>query len=227
MAKILPWSPSGLDTFVNCPSQYQHRYILKDVEVERSEQQLWGEYVHDAFQKRQISGTKLPVELKDHEPYMALLASKPGKHFCEQKIGFSRPPEIGPCGWEDKERIWARMVLDYLKVDLDDHIATLVDYKTGKPHNKFKQLIAYGLHTFMEYPEINLINAQFYWTMTGTMSKRVWGRQDIEPMWAELIPDLQQYRLAFRTDTWQKRQSGLCNGWCPVKDCDFWRPRRK
>ena len=35
-----------------------------------------------------------------------------------------------------------------------------------------------------------------------------------------------QYAQAFKTDTWQPRPSGLCNGWCPVKTCEFWQPKR-
>ena len=42
--KPLPWSPSALDTFKNCPHQYLHRYILKDVPLEeKSKEQLYGE----------------------------------------------------------------------------------------------------------------------------------------------------------------------------------------
>jgi hypothetical protein len=40
------------------------------------------------------------------------------------------------------------------------------------------------------------------------------------------VPDLKQYATAFKTDVWQPRQSGLCNGWCPVTECEFWKPKR-
>lgn len=226
--KPLPWSPSALDTFVNCPRQYQAKYVLKNVKEERSEQQVWGEHVHKCFEERQSLGKPLPESLEMHEDYMVLLEGKPGMHYTELKIAFTKPPEIQPCSWDwRREDIWCRGVIDYLKVDVEDGMATIVDYKTGKPHTKYRQLSLYALHTFGNYPAVNLINAQFYWTQTGAATKKVWSREDIPGLWADMVGDLKQYKEAFKTDTWQARQSGLCNGWCPVKDCEHWKPRRQ
>ena len=105
--------------------------------------------------------------------------------------------------------------------------ALIVDYKTGKPHNKHRQLATFALHTFAYYPEVNEVKTCYYWTQTKTMTPRVYTRADIASMWADLTPDLKQYAQAFKEDIWHPRQSGLCNGWCPVKDCEFWRPKRK
>ena len=57
-------------------------------------------------------------------------------------------------------------------------------------------------------------------------TKKVWGRAEIEALWNLFIGDLRQYAEAFKGDVWQPRPSGLCNGWCPVKTCAHWKPRR-
>jgi hypothetical protein len=36
-----------------------------------------------------------------------------------------------------------------------------------------------------------------------------------------LVPDLKQMVEAYKTDTWQARQSGLCKRHCAVVDCEF------
>ena len=108
-----------------------------------------------------------------------------------------------------------------------DEPIVLVDYKTGKPHQKFEQLSLFALHTFAMYPKHELIYVRYYWTKTGEESRWSYRRDDIAAMWGKFVPDLRQFAEAFKTDTWQPRQSGLCNGWCPVKDCEFWKPKRR
>lgn len=212
----LPWSPSALDDFVNCGRAYHAKRVIKSVVEERSEQQLWGEKVHKHFEERLAHEIMLPDELIEHEPYLRQLEDKPGHFFCEQKIAIDKQGQ--PCGW-DVNWIWGRGIIDYLKVH--ETTATIVDYKTGRPHQKFRQLGIYAIHTFMLFDDINLINAQYYWTKTTDVTKKTYGRDDIPALWGDLLPDLKQYKDAFATDTWQPRQSGLCKAHCPVLECEF------
>lgn len=223
--KPLSWSPSALDTFKNCPKQYHHKYVLKDLPPEeKSEQQDYGEWVHQEFQKRQDDPSyRLPVELAIHEDFMAKLQAKDGVHWCEQKIALTR--KLEPVNWEwRREEIWFRGIMDYKKVA--PPLATLIDYKTGKPHSKFAQLGMYAIHTFLAHEDVNLVNAQFYWTKDQTVTKKVWARSDMDELWNYVLADLNQYAQAFKQDVWQPRPSGLCNGWCPVKSCVHWKPKR-
>ena len=48
--KPLPFTFSSLDTFRNCPSQYHHKYVLKDVTEVQSPQAAYGDDVHQLFQ---------------------------------------------------------------------------------------------------------------------------------------------------------------------------------
>lgn len=223
--KPLPWSPSALDTFANCPEQYHHRYVLKDLPAEeKSEEQIYGERVHEAFAERQRpKHIKLPADLASHEPLMVVLAAQPGWVYVEHKVALAK--DLSTCEWGAKN-VWCRMIIDYLRVDARERHATLIDYKTGKPHTKFKQLIIYGLWVFQEFGYVDEIDAMFYWTKTHDTTQATWNREDIPALWAQLIGDLQQYREAFRSDVWQMRPSGLCNGWCPVIGCKHWRPKR-
>jgi hypothetical protein len=217
----LPWSFTSLDTFTNCPRQYHAKYVLKTIKEPATEAMLWGTAVHKHFEDRQAVNTPLPVDLKHHEPYMVQLEEKPGVAFTEQKIALGT--DLKPCNFFYRTP-WYRGVIDYTKVH--EESALIVDYKTGKPHQKFRQLMTFAIHTFAMYPDVKLVNAQFYWTQDRSVTKKVWGRADIAGMWKTLLPDLRQYKEAFATDTWQPRQSGLCNGWCPVTDCEFWKPKR-
>jgi hypothetical protein len=218
-----PWSPTTLSEFVTCPEMYHHRRVLKDVEEAPSLEQTEGKRVHKAFELRQIApaANPLPADLVTHEPYMQRLEAKPGVFWTEQRAGIDR--KLRPCSWEQQD-IWYRSVIDYLKVE-DQH-AFITDYKTGKPHAKKEQLASYALYVFLAHPDVELVNAQYYWTKTQTVTKFVWSRAEMDMLWGYFTGDLKQWMTAFKTDTWQTRPSGLCYGWCPVKTCSFWKPKK-
>lgn len=223
--KPLPWSPSALETFKNCPEQYYHRYILKDLPPEeRSAEQIYGESVHEVFADRQRpKHAKLPPALAVHEPFMQKLEAQPGWVFVEHKVALAK--SLQSCEWDDKN-IWCRMIIDYLRIDAASRQAWIVDYKTGRPHRKFNQLIIYALWVFNSFAYIDTVNVQFYWTKDRTTTDKTWERYDVPKLWNELVGDLRQYREAFRSNIWQMRPSGLCKGWCPVTNCRYWKPKQ-
>jgi hypothetical protein len=228
--KPLPFSPSSLDMFVNCGRQYQALYVTKEVERQaQGEAQLYGVDVHKAFEDRQAQRIKLPPALSMHEPKMALLESWPGVFYTERKVALTKPPEMRPVSWEwRKEELWFRGVIDYIKLDREAKRAWIVDYKTGKPHEKLRQLTLYALYVFIAFKSIDLVNVQFYWTRDPErLTKKVWGRHEMDQMWGEVIGDLKQYKEAFKNDIWQARPSGLCYGYCPLQSCQHWRPMRQ
>lgn len=220
--KPLPWSYTALEDFVNCPKSYHAKRVAKTVKEEKSEQMIWGEKVHKAFEMRQLEGEKLPIDLHQHEPFMQRLKQMPGLKWTERKIALNRKAE--PCEFFDKD-VWFRGIIDYMKIN--DQFAVIVDYKTGKVHSKFQQLKLFALHTFADHPSVEAVDVMFYWTQTGTTTGAKYKREQIPELWKEFVPNLKQYAQAFKEDIWQPRPSGLCNGWCPVKDCEHWKPKRR
>jgi hypothetical protein len=212
----LPWSHSSLESFVNCPRSFHATRVIKSVANEQGVEAQWGEWVHTQFQARQEHGVPLPDTLLVHDWFMDQIAARPGSLACERKIALNL--NLKPVEFFAPD-VWFRGVIDFRKIE--DRLAFVLDYKTGKPHNKFRQLKLFALHTFHAFPEVELVNAQYYWTKTQTVTKQVYGREEISELWADVVPDLRQYREAFATDTWQARQSGLCKAHCPVLSCEF------
>lgn len=223
--KPLAWSYTSLSDFVNCPRAYYEKRVAKSVvDDPNSPHLVEGRRVHEAFEHRVGNGTPLPDDLAGHEPYMESLATKPGLIKVERKIAFNVKGQV--CGFFDKEpKVWMRGVIDYSHID--GELAEIEDYKTGKPHSKFAQLKLFALHVFTEFPEVQRIRARYYWTQTKTTTGEHYTRDNIPYLWRQFLPDLKQYKQAFNEDIWQPRQSGLCNGWCPVTGCEFWKPKRQ
>jgi hypothetical protein len=224
----IAWSPTSLDDFVNCPRAYYEKRIAKSVvDDPNSPHLIEGRRVHLAFEKYVGEGIKLPDDLVTHKEYLDTLRQRPGEIRVERKIALDL--KCRPCGFFDKgpdgkSTVWMRAITDYSCVDEDE--AEIVDYKTGKPHTKFKQLKLNALHVFAEYPQVMKIRVRYYWTKTQTTTQDHYTREMIPQMWRTFLPDLKQYKQAFNEDVWQPRPSGLCNGWCPVTDCEFWKPKR-
>ncbi len=219
--KPLPWSHSALDDFVTCPRAYHAKRVIKTVREEKSPQMIYGEQVHKAFEMRLMNGDVLPNDLFMHESYLRELQTTPGTSATEQKIALDRT--MRPCGFF-APNVWFRGIIDYSK--LTEPKALVVDYKTGKPHTKFAQLKLFALYVFTQYPLVEEVRAEFYWTKTAAKTGETYTRDQIPRLWADFVPKLKQYAEAFRTDVWQPRPSGLCQGWCPVTECEFWRPKR-
>ena len=224
MTTPLPWSHTALIDFKNCPWSFHETRVTKRIGRIRGEDAKWGLYVHKKFEMRQATREPLPTELAEHEPYMVRLDNIPGDRlWVEGQVALNK--QIKPCDYWDKN-VWWRGVIDWKKLAIADRRVALVDYKTGKAKDDFDQLMLSALHTFAMYPDVDIVDAHYYWTQTGVDTRKVFGRAEIPSMWAKFVPDLKQYKQAFDTDTWQKRQSGLCGGWCPVIDCEFWHPKR-
>lgn len=223
MAKPKPWSHTALDAFVNCPFAYHQKYVLKNVVVTETPEMTWGKRVHKDLELRITEGKKLPLDLQEHEPFMAQLEGIGGVLNAEEKIALNT--KLEPCGQWDAD-VFYRGVVDASVVTNDR--ALIIDYKTGKPHNKPQQLITFALWTFAKYHFVNKVMASYYWTKTKDDTTFKYTREQVPELWDTLVPNLKQYKEAFKTDVWQKRPSGLCNGWCDVdkKHCEHWRPKR-
>lgn len=216
-----PWSFTSYEDFVNCPRAFHAKRVVKTVKQDETEAMIWGKWVHKQFENRQVEGGgSLDLQLAEHEPLMDELAAQPGAHYTEQRYALNR--QLAPCEFFSKD-VWHRGIIDWHAVAYQS--ARVMDYKTGKPHTKFKQLMLDALWIFAEYPDVIEVSVAFYWTKTCALAPQIYRRAEIPTLWDQFVPDLKQYAEAFETDTWQPRPSGLC-GWCPVTTCEHWRRRR-
>lgn len=217
------WSHTALNNFLTCPRQFYHLRVAKDVQDSKNEAALWGDRVHKAFEARLRDGTALPPELGIYEGYCAAIAKQAeGKTLLvEQQYAIDR--NLQPCDWFSKE-VWCRGIVDVLVVN--GARAKVLDHKTGKRKPDFRQLKLFALLTFIHHPQVDTVDTAFSWIKERALDSEVFTRDQIPALWQEFLPDLQAYRTAFKTETWTPRESGLCRGWCPVKQCMFYKDKR-
>lgn len=222
--KPLPWSFTHYEEFDGCPKLFHAKRVAKTVKEPPSPQQAYGIRVHDSFEKRQKHGAKLPPDLEEHEPFMQQLEDMHGAGHAELEACLSL--DMKPCGFFDKN-VWYRAKIDYIKIM--PKMAYVCDYKTGNPqYPKPEQLELNALQTFIANPTVQAVRGEFYWTKTKSTGKTYMIMRDDQPrLWAKFMPTLKQMREAYETETFPPRQNFRCYGFCPLTDCEYWKPKRQ
>lgn len=240
MTAPLPWSHSAMSDFLNCPKQYYHKRVAKDVQDTQGEAALWGDQVHKFFEASILAAYGEEVEadiiwstlrlqgldptesFEVYRPYLdAVLALPHDTILPERQYAINRA--LTPCDWTAPD-VWCRGIIDVLLLKGDKAYA--LDWKTGKRKPDSKQLKLFALLVFIHHPETNSVKTGFVWLQTGETDYETYTRAQEAELWQEFLPDLARYTAAFRQDMWTPRKSGLCRGWCPVTTCEFWEPKR-
>lgn len=220
--KPFAWSHSALDSYETCPKKHYHTRIAKDVPDPPGEAALWGQRVHKALENRIGHKVVLPKNLATYERYAAPFDRVAGTVLVEQQIALNR--DMGVTKWFAKDA-WVRGVLDVTV--LNDSIGATVDWKTGKRKPSDQLELAAAL-MFCAYPDVTTVHTSFAWLKEKKADKAIYSRAEASEIWRTFLPRVTRMEAAYTggAEAHPPKPSGLCNGWCPVKKCEFWNPRR-
>ena len=219
------WSHTALDTFENCPKQYYETKVANRWPFVTTAEMDWGKLVHKAFENRLLHDTPLPPDIAMHEEFLARFKAEPGELAGEERIALDT--SLKQCGYFDKSvEVWYRGQVDARKRDLTAGTSHILDHKTGKVKTDYTQLKSFAMFEFLTQPLIHTVNVEYYWTQIRGANGETYHREQLPEILSFFAAKLNRYADAFLTDTWVPKQSGLCNGWCPVTNCEFWRPKR-
>ena len=166
-------------------------------------------------------GKKLPSDMIRLEPLCAKILSVPNAEItAEQKIALT--PNLKETTYFAKN-VWLRGVID-LSI-IRGTTARVIDYKTGKRKVDPTQLKLFAAMLFAIRPNLKRVKTSFWWLKTRETDHDEFTVDEAPLIWQEMEPRVSRMHLAYEVDEWPKRQSGLCRGWCPVKDCEFWEPK--
>lgn len=149
------------------------------------------------------------------EPFAAKLERLEGDKHCEQQMAVDK--NFQPAPWKSA---WTRGIADLLVVSKSE--AVVMDYKTGK-RKLTEQLTLYAGYAFAHYPEVNTVTTGFVWLKDRKVDKETFTREDVPKIWNSFLPRVRKLELAYEKNAWPCRPSGLCRGWCPVKQCEFYK----
>lgn len=219
--KLVAWSYSRLSNYETCPKKYWHQSVARDVTEEKGEAATYGDEVHKSFAKFFKTGIELPLHLRQYSTQLKQIAAAPGDKIVEQQIALDA--NFNQVEWFSKDA-YIRVISDLTQHN-GKHAVTW-DWKTGKPSDDFTQLKLNAAVTFHLGQEIENITMAYFWLKTKKVSAEQIKREQATEVWSELLPRVQRYQDAHAANNFPPRQNFLCRGWCPVKTCQFWEPKR-
>ena len=214
--KVAPWSFSRIKAFEQCPKQFYHEKILKEFPFKQTEAILYGSAFHKMAEDFVGADVPVPKKFGFAEEALVSLKNRRGEKLCEIKLGVTENLEA--CDFYAKD-VWFRGIADL--VILDDDLAWVVDYKTGKS-SKYAdkgqlELMALGL--FAKYPQIKTVRAGLLFVVCNDLVKDTYMEYDSGKLWEKWLGKYAQMKTAADEDMWNARPNGLCRRHCPVIEC--------
>ena len=150
------WSHTALSSFRNCPKQYYHKYVLKDVPFVKSPEMERGIAVHRAMENRLRDGTQLPDDMPYERFIGPLLKYAPPR--IEYKLAVKQDG-IG-CDYWDKDA-WGRGAIDVACVG--PTTALIIDWKTGKSREDPSELETFSFLLQGHFPAMQSFYGMYVW----------------------------------------------------------------
>lgn len=218
------WSYSSIKTYDQCPKKFYHLRVAKDVEDTPGEEAEYGTKVHEAAELHVKDGTPIPEKFAYMRPIVEPLAKAPGTKFTEMKLGVAKTDAgFAPCGFFDKN-VWWRGIIDLAIVNGSK--AHMLDYKTGKStYADTKQLDLMAGALFVHNPELTTIKSALAFVVVNDFVPKVHTRENLNSYMSVFDKQLDRLEASMESGVWNAKPGPLC-GWCPVKSCEHWRPRR-
>jgi len=214
-------SYSAIKDFEGCPRRYHEVKILKKYPRQETDATIWGTKVHLAAEEHVRDGKQFEFEFPGQD-IVATLANLKGKKYCEMEMAVD--DKLSPVEFDDPAAM-LRGIADLVIIQGDK--ARCADYKTGNSkYPDVAQLELMALLLFARMPEIKRSHGALIFLKDGKLVQKITKREDAGNLWVNWLGKVQRVEAAHETGVWNPKPSALCP-WCPVTNCEHWRPRRK
>jgi hypothetical protein len=214
-----PWSYSSIKLFDQCPRKFYHLRVAKDFqEDQNAEHLLYGTRFHKAAEEYIRDDAPLPEAFKFAKSVLDSLKRIPGDKYCEYEMGLTQG--LQPCGFRDSD-VWFRGIADLLIINTEIGEARVVDYKTGKSakYADVGQLELMALAVFKHFPQVQKVKAGLLFVLANNFVKESYKHEQAPVLWQKWIQDHERMKLAYSTNVWNPKPSGLCRKHCVVLSC--------
>jgi hypothetical protein len=221
LSKQVAWSYSRITSYEQCPRKYWNESVAKTIPFKESEEMAYGKAWHKAAELYVKSGDPLPLHMRHWEPTLKSLKNAPGEKIIEQQIALNA--QWQPVEWFAKDA-WLRVKSDLTIIN--GKSAVQFDYKTGKVKDDFTQLQLNSAVTFHLAPELEQITHAFLWVKSKQITKETMMAQQVPEFWSRMLPRVSAYQAAHDQENFPPRPGFLCRGWCEVRTCQYWEPKK-
>ncbi len=211
------WSYSALRNFETCPRRYYNYNVAKHVKEPEGPQLLEGKRLHEVFEARIKQAAPLPLGYGQYEGMLARFVGAAGVTYAEQKLAITS--SFQPSAYFGKQ-VWFRTQVDAAKVR-PDGVATIIDWKTGRPSMDMTQLQLMSAAMFIHQPAVMRVKAALVFLNHETAERAEFTREDQAEIWGEILPRVRAVEKARQTQEYPPIPSGLCKKYCAVTSCPY------
>jgi hypothetical protein len=216
------WSYSSITLFDQCPKEYYHLKVAKDVKEPESEAMYYGKDLHLAAEEYIRDGKPVPAKYAFILPYLDKFKEIPGEKLCEFKMAvkLTKDNRLVACDFFDPDYYY-RGIADLLILDREKEEARIIDYKTGKSaqYADTKQLKLMAGAVFTLFPEIKVIRGGLLFVVAQEFIKEEYDNSFRLAYFEQFRPLVQALDMAHTSGVWNPKRNFSCKGWCPVLEC--------
>ena len=214
------WSYSKLKNYEQCPKRHYEIDIaknVKDTEDDDPNSALnWGNRVHKELAAALSTGANLSPEMQAYAGWVDRVKRGPGKLMVEQKYAITR--DFKPTTYFAND-VWYRGIGDVVRIDND--LALILDWKTGKIVEDSVQLMLMAQCLFSHYPTLQYVRSEFVWLKEDCTTPELLTRKEVADQWVELMPRVKALEDASKLMNYPPKPGRLCRSYCPVTSCPF------
>jgi PD-(D/E)XK nuclease superfamily len=223
--KKVVWSFTNLNTYRNCPFQFQQRYITKAAPFVGNAKSEFGTYAHEAVERRAChQKIPLPDDLRYLESFVAPLDSLPAgvELFVEQQLGIN---SVGQACKFFADDVYIRGKIDVMMLDRQGQRALIWDWKTGSRWDNDPLELEVFACLVQKHFGVRQLDGQFIWLKQDERNRpgpgRVHPLSETAKTWTKVVRIINDIErdLARQTDFY-KKQSPLC-AHCSAHMCEY------
>lgn len=214
------WSYSKLKNYEVCPKRMYEVDIAKTyVEAQDPNGPLaWGNRVHDALAGALGKDVPLSPEMAQYQCWVDRVRAGPGTLLVEQKYAITRDFQATTYFAPD---VWYRGIGDIVRLDND--IALILDWKTGKILEDSVQLMLMSQCLFSHFPNLKYVRSEFVWLKDDCTTPELFSRQEVADQWVGLLDRVNAMETASKMMNYPPKPGRLCKSYCPVESCPFYK----
>jgi RecB family exonuclease len=223
------WSFSSLKAFKTCPHQFQQVKVLKRFVSLPTAATEFGTALHAVFEDavKANSAADIPDMGRPYQPLVETILATSGEKLTEHHMALTRMGTS--CSYDSTAAQGCAIKGIADLVVLKGKRAVVADYKTGKSakYADISQLELMAIMIFAANPEVETVTGILIFVVAGQLEIKDWHRSQFPVLWGGWVQSMALAERALQAEHQQKKPSGLCRGWCPVTDCDFYEPPKK
>ena len=108
------------------------------------------------------------------------------------------------------------IIVNRIKAERKTESGLILQSNAGEPDRA--EIVSIG-------PEVEEVTTGFIWLKDKKVDKEVFKREQLHEIWQGFLPRVIKLESAYDRDSWPARPSGLCKGWCHVRECPHWKEK--